>query len=434
VVNLVFAKPVYSYVKFWQMIGRGTRVLDDDPAMRKAWCREKDRFLILDCWGNFDHFEMNPKGREPGQQIPMPVRLFRARLRQLEAATATGDARAIDRVIRELRASLAALPANNVIVLEHQAELARVADDAFWVRLRSDDVDYLSRGIAPVLRASSGVDFKVLRFEIDVVDLGTALITNNAEAVNALRVAIVEQVSELPLGMNLVARERALIDAVLGDSWWATLSQEGRQDLVTRLGPLMRHRQEGRRPILSLNLSDIAAVRERIEVGPGGRDMSVAEYRRQVEEALRALVAENPVLQRIQAGEHVSTEDLERLARILEGLDPSVSEDRLRRVYDVRRAGFLQLIRHCLGLERLEQWPTFVARRFEEFIAAHTTYTARQIRFLQTLRTFLLQRRRLEKRDLVERPFTQLHPQGVRGVFSREEIDEILGFAGDLVA
>ena len=29
VVNLVFAKPVYSYVKFWQMIGRGTRLCQD---------------------------------------------------------------------------------------------------------------------------------------------------------------------------------------------------------------------------------------------------------------------------------------------------------------------------------------------------------------------------------------------------------------------
>ena len=56
VVNLVFAKPVYSYVKFWQMIGRGTRVLDPDPSKRKPWCPEKAKFLIIDCWGNFEFF------------------------------------------------------------------------------------------------------------------------------------------------------------------------------------------------------------------------------------------------------------------------------------------------------------------------------------------------------------------------------------------
>src|SRR5262249_50292473 len=86
VVNLVFAKPVYSYTKFWQMIGRGTRVLDDDLRKRKPWCAEKDKFLVIDSWGNFAYFKLEPKGREPGQQTPMPVTLFRTRLVQLQAA------------------------------------------------------------------------------------------------------------------------------------------------------------------------------------------------------------------------------------------------------------------------------------------------------------------------------------------------------------
>ena len=41
IVNLVFAKPVYSYTKFWQMIGRGTRLLETSKP--KPWCTEKDR-------------------------------------------------------------------------------------------------------------------------------------------------------------------------------------------------------------------------------------------------------------------------------------------------------------------------------------------------------------------------------------------------------
>ena len=49
VVNLVFAKPVYSYTKFWQMIGRGTRLLESRKI--KSWCTKKDRFLILGLLG-----------------------------------------------------------------------------------------------------------------------------------------------------------------------------------------------------------------------------------------------------------------------------------------------------------------------------------------------------------------------------------------------
>lgn len=186
--------------------------------------------------------------------------------------------------------------------------------------------------------------------------------------------------------------------------------------------------------MLSLNLADVTAVHERIVTGPDGRDMPIAAYRQRVEDLIRSLLQENPVLQRIQLGEDVSDEDLRALADLLHGSDPTVDEDRMRKVYDVRTATFLQLIRHVLGLEKLERWPTLVAREFDRFISEHTTYTSLQIRFLQTLRTFVLQRGSVERRDLIDAPFTRLHPEGVRGVFPPAEIDEVLKFAEELVA
>jgi len=436
VVNLVFAKPVYSYVKFWQMIGRGTRVLEADPARRKPWCPEKDRFLIIDCWGNFDYFQMHPKGREPGQQVPMPVRLFRARLDKLELALLKAGAATAERdaVISDLRAELAALPSNNVVVLEHQADLAQVRDDAFWTRLKDKDLAFLRRTIAPILRAKSDAEFKALRFETDVVELSTALLAGNQGAVDALRETIVEQVSELPLSVNLVAKERDLIAEVLGEAWWRTLTDAKLRDLAARLAPLMRFRQQRRDAMLALNLADITAVHERISTGPDGRDLPIATYRERVEQTVRRLLAENPVLQRLQTGAPVSETDLKELAELLRRQDPTIDEERLRKVYDVRTASFLQLVRHILGLEPLERWSTKVTREFEHFIADHTTYSALQIRFLQTLRTFLLQRGHVERKDLVDAPFTQLHPQGIRGVFPTKEIEEVLTFADGLVA
>jgi type I restriction enzyme R subunit len=162
--------------------------------------------------------------------------------------------------------------------------------------------------------------------------------------------------------------------------------------------------------------------------------MPVATYREKVEAAIRALRAENPILQRIQSGETVSEADLRELADLLRKQDPEIDETRLRLVYDVRTAGFLQLMRHLLGVERLERWPTLVAREFDSFIASHTTYTAIQIRFLQTLRTFVLQRRSLETANLLQAPFTQIHPNGVRGVFKPREAEEVVTFARGLVA
>ena len=186
--------------------------------------------------------------------------------------------------------------------------------------------------------------------------------------------------------------------------------------------------------MLSLNLADLRAVHERVVVGPDGRDMPIAAYRERVEAVVRALVAENSVLQRLQTGAEVSTADLRELAELLRRQDPTIDEERLRRAYDVRTASFVQLIKHVLGVAPLERWSTYVTRKFDEFVAGHTTYSALQIRFLQTLRTFILQRGRVERRDLVEAPFTQLHPQGIRGVFTPAETESILSLAGHLVA
>lgn len=434
VVNLVFAKPVYSYVKFWQMIGRGTRVLDADPKLRKPWCLEKDRFLIIDCWGNFKYFKMEPRGREAGSQIPLPVRLFRARLDQLEVVLARGDVEDSARLKEDLRRDLSGLPANNVVVRENQAQLAQASTDVFWDRLTSDDLPFLRQNIAPVLRATPDVDAKAFRLRIDLVELGTAITSGNHDAVDALRASIAEQVNELPMGVNLVVRERELIEAILGDNWWANLDDVVLRDAADRLAPLMRFRERRPGAMLQLNLADITAVRQRIVLGPDGRDLPVADYRRKVEESIQSLLAVNPVLQRLQQGEEISEADLRDLAELLRRQDPGIDEEHLRKSYDVRTASFVQLLRHVLGVAPLERWSTQVSRTFEEFIAAHTTYSALQIRFLQTLKTFVLNRGAVARADLVAAPFTNLHPEGIRGVFGARDLAEVLALTEGLAA
>ncbi len=58
--NLLFAKPVFSKVKFWQMIGRGTRKYQDPISGE-----HKKDFLIIDCWKNFERFRLDPEGEIP---------------------------------------------------------------------------------------------------------------------------------------------------------------------------------------------------------------------------------------------------------------------------------------------------------------------------------------------------------------------------------
>lgn len=435
VVNLVFAKPVYSYVKFWQMIGRGTRIL---PAVKRPWCTEKDKFLIIDCWGNFEYFQMEPEGREPGSQIPVPVRLFRARLELLRGILASPNPELAAAVVADLRADLAALPANNVVVSEAAADLARVAGDAFWSQFDDAKLRFLAGAIAPVLRAQSGLDFQALRFETLAVQHASALAGGRAADAEGLREELVAQVSELPLTLNQVAREKGLIREFGTAAWWSSsLTPEFQlrlSDAVRRLGPLMRYRSQEPHPIVKLNLRDDLLLKEFIEVGPRREQVQTAVYRERIEARVRELVADNSALQKLQRGEPVTDAEVEALAELLREHEPWVTEENLRRIYDNRHARFLTFIRHILELEPLETHSGRVAAEFDAFIAEHNDYSALQLRLLQTLRTFILQTGQVERRHLVEPPFTQLHPNGIRGVFSEGQIDEILALAERCVA
>ncbi len=70
VLNLVFFKKVMSKAKFWQMIGRGTRLC---PGLIDG--EGKDKFYIFDFCGNFEFFRMN-KGRPTANMIALQGAVF----------------------------------------------------------------------------------------------------------------------------------------------------------------------------------------------------------------------------------------------------------------------------------------------------------------------------------------------------------------------
>ena len=112
--NLVFAKPVYSKVKFWQMIGRGTRLWTDE----RTGFKKKD-FLIIDHWNNFSYFNMNPDAETTGSSVPLPTRLFRARLDKFLKLRDMGSRESLEETAQQLIILLADLPKENVNVRPH---------------------------------------------------------------------------------------------------------------------------------------------------------------------------------------------------------------------------------------------------------------------------------------------------------------------------
>ena len=432
-VNLVFAKPVYSYTKFWQMIGRGTRLLETNKP--KPWCLEKDGFLILDCWDNFEYFKLQPKGKELKPQIPLPVRLVGLRLDKIEKAIDSGQHEIAEREIKKLRKQLTTLPQNSVVIREAAAALARLEEENFWISLNHPKLEFLRGEIKPLFRTVSETDFKAMRFERDLLEYTLALLNEDKEQAATLKDGIVEQISELPLSVSFVKQEEALIRAAQTTHYWAKADEDAFDELIAKLGPLMKFREQTTgQDQTHLDLADELHKKEWVEFGPQHEAVSITRYREMVEALIAELTEHNPILLKIKNGEAVTTDEATELANLLHEEHPHITENLLRQVYKNRKARFIQFIRHILGIEVLQSFPDTVSEAFDRFIRAHTTLNSRQLEFLTLLKNFIVEREKVEKKDLINTPFTVIHPQGIRGVFSPAEINEILQLTEQLAA
>lgn len=438
-VNLVFAKPVYSYTKFWQMIGRGTRLLE--PEKLKPWCTQKDNFLILDCWDNFEYFKLNPKGKEPKPQIPLPIRLFGLRLEKIEEAQTQNNSEIVIKEVQKIRKQVAALPKNSVVIMEAKHELQRLEDDNFWSNLTSDKMEFLEAVVKPLLRTVSDVDFKAMRFEKDIVEISLVHLKGDnspfakpfseddvlLSKFETLRDSIIETIGELPLSINTVANEKDLIRQAQSNHYWATINEDKFEELIQKLSPLMKFR-EAVIPLApaKFNLKDIVAEKEYVEFGPQHEALSIAKYRELVEKKINELVSSSPILQKLKQGQDITTDEAVQLAEELHNEHPHITIDLLRKVYNHRKAALVQFIKHILGIEQLETFAETITKAFDDFVSKHSYLTSRQLQFLELLKDFVLKNGDVSKRNLIEAPFTLLHPEGIRGIFNQKEIDEIL--------
>ena len=148
VANLVFFKPVYSKIKFWQMIGRGTRLCPDLFGPDE----DKQDFRVFDFCFNFDFFRENPDGIEAGGGVPLGTRLFRSRVQLLSHVQTTPaldpDMKMVGSLTDELHGEVAAMNRENFIVRMHLEAVNRFRDRKAWEQLSDSDAETLELEIA----------------------------------------------------------------------------------------------------------------------------------------------------------------------------------------------------------------------------------------------------------------------------------------------
>ncbi len=153
-----------------------------------------------------------------------------------------------------------------------------------------------------------------------------------------------------------------------------------------------------------------------------------------LESAVKELATSNLILQKLKSGVEITDGEIEMLAKMLQEKQPHVTLNLLQKVYDNHNAKFIQFIKHILGMEEIKSFGEAVGNAFDVFIAQHNNLGANQIQFLEILRRFIMDKGHISKKDLVGAPFTQIHPNGILGVFKPNEINEIVELTQKITA
>ena len=163
VLNLVFFKKVMSKAKFWQMIGRGTRLC---PGLIDG--EDKSKFYIFDFCGNFEFFRMN-KGKANNNTLALSAMLFSLKAQIVyklqDMAYQTEELIAFRKsLVQELMEKVQELDRENFAVKQHLKYVELYSDPESYKALTYEDTLVMTDELAPLILPDPD-DAKALRFD-----------------------------------------------------------------------------------------------------------------------------------------------------------------------------------------------------------------------------------------------------------------------------
>ena len=421
--NLVFAKPVFSRVKFWQMIGRGTRLHTE-----KTTGEIKKDFLIIDHWKNFAYFKLNPDGEIDHPSEPLPVRLFRLRLEKWQLI----QSQQLDTqpVIDELKSMIKGLSRQSINVRPYWDELDELLNK--WPTPDQGILEHLTMTIAPLMRLSISAGLDELQFHVWCERFAIAWLkgdTGDQDKVKEhIQRAVASLAENIPDVKNL-AEERAWVSSV---EFWQHIDLSRLNSIQTTFAPLMRYRTTASGTTIEVNLPDSITQRSWIIYGPTGEGAFAESYRKQVEALVHRLSDQLPELARLKQGKSLNEEELDNISQTLNQADLFVTETTLRKALDVPSASFIDCLRHLLCDDvHLPNREERINEAFDAFIFDHGYLRANQLNFLRAVKAAVISHGRITRHTLSEPPLSRVGR--VENLFPEQEIDELIQFTNELL-
>lgn len=315
IVNLVFFKPVHSKIKFWQMIGRGTRLCPDlyGPG------QDKKDFLIFDYYRNFEYFSVNADGAIPTKSTSVVATIFNLRtdlkyILQDASYQSDPDAKSLhDKIGEILHNQIKDLNRSRLDVRRQMKLVESLSQPEAMIALSLGDTMAMKENISPLFK-NTLADASALKFDALCLKRQLALVdeTVSAGASETQITTIARYLKEKKASIPQVMAKMDTIKAVLTSQFWNSLSLGSLEKVRVELRDLLQYIDGGKSDkTFTVNIEDtFKKDNSGISVTPP------RTYRRRAEDYLREHLPNDPVLQKIYHLEHLSEVDIKRLEEI----------------------------------------------------------------------------------------------------------------------
>jgi type I restriction enzyme, R subunit len=422
VVNLVFFKLVRSKTKFWQMVGRGTRLCENlfGPGKHKQF------FYLFDYCDNLAFSRANPDPADPSAAEPLGKRLFKARLELVgvlddQNKQAAGDAAVVglrQETAERLRAEVAAMNLDNFVVRPKRRLVETYGKPEAWVEVSNDARRELAREVAGLPSELETEPEEAKRFDLLMLRLQLARLLGE-HSFERLR----DQVKEIAglleekAAIPMVQEQLPLIHDLQTDEWWQDVTAPMLETVRKRLRSLIQFIEKAHRQPVYSDFEDELGDEEEVTLpGFGGPD----GFQRFREKARAFLLAHqtHPAVSKLRTNAPLTPADVADLERLLASGGVGSPEDIERAKAEASGMGLF--VRSLVGLDRE------AAKQALAGFLAGKTLGASQIEFINLVIDHLTEHGLMDAADLYGSPFTDVAPRGPDGLFTPQQVHDLV--------
>jgi type I restriction enzyme R subunit len=415
VVNLVFFKIVRSKTKFWQMVGRGTRLCPDifGPG------DDKVEFLIFDFCQNLEFFRENPKAIDGPLARPIGERLFTTRVDLIGELQGTEEGH--DNLLTALKSRLLdevrGMNLDNFIVRAKRRAVEKFQDETNWAALDLDARITLEADVAGLPSAFQDDALPAKQFDLLLLNAQLCLLRGET-GFAALQDRIIRFASALERLSNVpaVARELELILEIQTDDFWKDITVEILEQIRKRLRMLVDLILPVERKIVITDFEDDIGAGDTVDLPDVGSGMDKARFKLKMRRFIE-VHAGHIALQKIRRALPVTQQDIAELEAMVVG-DGVADEESLETIRS--NGGLGMFLRQLIGLDRAAAKEAFSG------LVSSQNLNADQTEFINLIIDCLSETGTIEPRLFYERPFTDINDLGIAGVFSKQQSTDII--------